>query len=133
MPTFINWFNRKYTQWVRSQPGKKEDFLRFCELLGYPPARVLDWMEGSTIPQGSEVLCLAGLFGMEVYPLLSIPEPDIEILENFQAIDSLSGKHRAQLAQAIFESYTEIEHRGIAVNSEQAKKILAAVFQKWGF
>ena len=133
MPTFTKWFKRKHTQWVRSQPGKKDDFLGFCEFLGYPPAKVLDWMNGSNIPQDTEVLCLAGLFGMEIYQLLCIPEPDPKILENFQAFGNLSGKHRAQIAQAIFESQTEIEQRGIAFNSEDAKKIFADVFQKWGF
>lgn len=103
MPKFTDWFNRQYKRWVRSQPGA-ENFLAFCSLLGYPPATVVDWIEGETIPQGPEVLSIAGLFGVKVYQTLDLPEPDEELVKIYKSFSNLSGEYQSRLAQAIFET-----------------------------
>ena len=69
MSKFSDWFKRAYKQWSRSQPGE-EDFLAFCDLLGYSPAIVLNWLQGDSLPQGAELLSIAGVFGTKVYSLL---------------------------------------------------------------
>ena len=81
MSKFSDWFNKAYNKWRKSQPGE-EDFLAFCDLLGYSPAIVLSWLQGNSIPQGAELLSIAGLFGTKVYSLLGQPEPDPELYED---------------------------------------------------
>ncbi len=63
---FSKWFFRKYRQWVRSRPDKQEDFLGFSNMLGYPLYMVSDWMSGEKIPQGPQILCVAGFLGNHV-------------------------------------------------------------------
>ena len=55
MSNFPAWFNRAYKRWSRSQAGE-EDFIAFCDLLGYPPFKVLGWMHGEFLPE-AEALC----------------------------------------------------------------------------
>jgi len=131
MSKFPDWFKREYKKWGRSQPGE-EDFLAFCELLGYSPAIVLNWLQGDSIPQGAELLSIAGLFGTKVYSLLGQPEPDPELLKIFNSFSHLKGEFRGKLAQALWETQMVMCQEGVTANSEEAKLILTETFTKWG-
>jgi hypothetical protein len=132
MSQFSDWFNREYKRWSRSQPGE-EDFLAFCALLGYLPASVMSWLQGDSIPQGAELLSIAGVFGTKVYSLLGQPEPDRELVKIYNSFSHLTGQYRGKLAQALWEAQTEIHQKGVTANSEDAKLILSEAFKKWGF
>jgi len=132
MTQFSDWFKRAYKQWSRSQPGE-EDFLAFCNLLGYPPAVVLGWLQGDSIPQGAELLNIAGLFGPNVYSLLGQPEPDPELMKIYNSFSHLSGESRSKLALALWEAQIEMQQSEIASNSDEAKIILREVLDRWGF
>jgi transcriptional regulator with XRE-family HTH domain len=132
MSKFPNWFKRAYKQWSRSQPGE-EDFLAFCDLLGYSPAIVLNWLQGDSTPQGAELLSIAGVFGTKVYSLLGQPEPDPELLKTYNSFSHLTGEFRGKLAQALWEAQTEMHQKGVTVNSEEGKLILTEAFKKWKF
>ncbi|MHB8088784.1 MAG: hypothetical protein ACYDH2_11125 [Anaerolineaceae bacterium] len=132
MSKFPDWFTREYKKWGRSQPGE-EDFLAFCELLGYPPAIVLGWLQGDMVPKGAELLSIAGVFGMKVYSLLGQPEPDQELLKIYISFSHLTGEYRSKLAHALWEALMEMSQKGLTVRSEEAKPILSQVFKKWGF
>jgi len=132
MSNFPAWFNRAYKRWSRSQAGE-EDFIAFCDLLGYPPAKVLAWLEGEQLPQGPEILSIAGTLGAEVYSTLDLPEVDPELLKIFAAFSHLHGEFRSRLAQALWEAQTKIQQSGASTNSAEAQKILAIAMQKWGF
>ena len=131
MSKFPNWFKRAYKQWSRSQPGE-EDFLAFCDLLGYSPAIVLNWLQGDSIPQGAELLSIAGLFGTKVYSLLGQPEPDPELVKIYNSFSHLTGEYRGKLAHVLWEAQTQIHQKGVTSSSEEAKSIIAEVFKKWG-
>ena len=130
MSNFPVWFNRAYKRWSRSQPGE-EDFLAFCDLLGYPSAKVLGWLHGEAIPEGSEVLNIAGSLGIEVYAILGLPEANPELLKIFNAFPHLRGNFRSNLAQALWEAQTEMEQKSVPSNSDEAKSILSEAFKKW--
>jgi transcriptional regulator with XRE-family HTH domain len=132
MSKFPDWFKRAYKQWSRSQPGE-EDFLAFCDLLGYSPAIVLNWLQGDSIPQGAELLSIAGLFGTKVHSLLDQPEPDPELVKIYNSFSHLSGESRSKLALALWEAQTEMSQKGVTASSEEAKSILYEAFKKWGF
>ena len=132
MSKFPDWFKRAYKQWSRSQPGE-EDFLAFCDLLGYSPAIILGWLQGDFIPQGAELLSIAGLFGTKVYSLLGQPEPDPELVKIYNSFSHLTGEYRVKLAHALWEAQTEMSQKGVTVRSEESKLILSQVFKKWGF
>ena len=132
MSEFSAWFTTEYQEWVRSQPGE-EDFLAFCDLIGYSPAIVLSWLQGDSVPQGAEILSITGIFGIKVYALLGQPEPDPELLKNYASFTHLTGDYRSKLANALWEAQTEMHNKRVAANSEEAKPILKASFTKWGF
>ena len=131
MSKFPAWFNRAYKRWSRSQPGE-EDFLAFCDLLGYPPSKVLGWLHDEFLPEGPEVLGIAGSLGIEVYVILGLPEADPELLKIFNAFSHLHGDFRSKLAQALWEAELEMKKISISVSSPDAGGILNASFAKWG-
>lgn len=132
MSKFSDWFNKAYKKWHQSQPGE-EDFLEFCDLLGYTPAIVLRWFQDEITPQGAELLSIAGLFGTKFYSLLGQPKPDPELLKIYQSFPHLSGEYRSKLAHALWEAQLEISKKGVTISSEKAKFILSEAFKKWGF
>jgi len=132
MSKFQDWFNRKYRQWRQSQPGE-EDFLGFCFLLGYTPQTVLAWMHGETIPQDGDVLNIAGKFGVKIFSVLGIPEPDKELLKAYESFSHLAGNLRSKAAHALWEADVEIKQKQLSPDSDEAKAVLAKVFDKWGF
>lgn len=132
MSKFPDWIKREYRRWSRSQPGE-EDFLAFCSLLGYTPETVLSWMHGESTPQNGEVLSLAGMFGVKVYKVLEMPEPDNELLKTFNSFSNLAGELRSKAAHALWEADVEIKQKQLLPESDEAKAILTKAFDRWGF
>ena len=131
MSNFPAWFNRAYKRWSRSQAGE-EDFIAFCDLLGYPPSKVLGWLHGEFIPEGPEILSIAGTLGIEAYSTLGLPAVDPELIKIYHAFSHLHGEFRSRLAQALWEAEKEMKEKGISASSPDAGGILSATFTKWG-
>ncbi len=132
MSKFPAWVNKAYKRWSRSQPGE-EDFLAFCDLLGYSTAKVLEWLHGESVPEGPEVLSIAGVLGLNVYKVLDLQKPDSELIKIFHSFSHLTGEYRSKLAHALWEAQAEMIRNGIIANSEESKLILSQAFEKWGF
>ena len=131
MSNFPAWFNREYKRWSRSQAGE-EDFIAFCDLLGYPPSKVLGWMHGEFIPEGPEVLSIAGILGVEVYQALDLPKPDPELIKIYGSFAHLTGQDRSNLALALFEVERILKEDKISTKSTEAKEIIKNTFEKYG-
>ena len=131
MSNFPAWFNRAYKRWNRSQAGE-EDFVAFCDLLGYPPSKVLGWMHGEVLPEKPEVLSIAGILGVEVYQVLDLPKPDPELLRIYGSFSHLSGQDRSNLALALLEIEKIFEEDNISTKSPEAKEIIKSTFEKYG-
>ena len=131
MSNFPAWFNRAYKRWSRSQAGE-EDFVAFCDLLGYPPSKVLGWMHGEVLPEKPEVLSIAGILGVEVYQVLDLPKPDPELLRIYGSFSHLSGQDRSNLALALLEIEKIFEEDNISTKSPEAKEIIKSTFEKYG-
>jgi hypothetical protein len=131
MSNFPAWFNRTYKRWSRSQAGE-EDFVAFCDLLGYPPSKVLGWLHGEFLPEGPEVLSIAGTCGIKVYQVLDLPMPDPELLKIYGSFSHLSGQDRSNLALALLEIEKIFEEDNISAKSPEAKEIIKSTFEKYG-
>lgn len=90
-------------------------------------------MHGETTPQNGEVLSIAGMFGIKVYKVLGLPEPDKELLKTYESFSNLAGELRSKAAHALWEADVEIKQKQLLPESDEAKAILAKVFDKWGF
>lgn len=131
MSNFPAWFNRAYKRWSRSQAGE-EDFIAFCDQLSYPPSKVLGWLHGEFLPEGPEILSIAGTLGTEVYSILGLPAVDPELMKIYHTFSHLHGEFRSRLAQALWEAEIEMKVKGISASSPDAGGILSAAFTKWG-
>ena len=131
MSNFPAWFNRAYKRWSRSQAGE-EDFIAFCDLLGYPPSKVLGWLHGEFIPEGLEVLSIAGILGIKVYQVLDLPKPEPELLKIYGSFAHLTGQDRSNLALALFEVERIFKADSISTKSAEAKEIIKNTFEKYG-
>jgi len=131
MSNFPAWFNRAYKRWSRSQAGE-EDFIAFCDLLGYPPSKVLGWMHGEVLPEKPEVLSIAGILGVEVYQVLDFPKPDPELIKIFGSFAHLTGQDRSNLALALLEVERILRENNISTKSSEAKEIVKNTFDKYG-
>ena len=132
IPSFPDWFKQEYKRWTDSQSGE-EDFLAFCSLLGYPAVTVLGWLQGDSLPEGAEILSIAGVLGMDIYPVLGKPEPDPELLDIYYSFTHLTGEYRSRLTYALWEAQSEMIQQGLIAKSEKAKSVLSKTFAKWGF
>ena len=131
MSNFPAWFNRAYKRWSRSQPGE-EDFLAFCDLLGYPPSKVLGWLHGEFLPKEQEVLSIAGILGVKVYEALNLPKSDPELIKIYKSFAHLQGQDRSNLALALLEVERILEEDNISTKSPEAKEIVKNTFEKYG-
>jgi len=131
MSNFPAWFNRAYKRWSRSQAGE-EDFIAFCDLLGYPPSKVLGWLHGEFLPEEPEVLSIAGIFGTDIYEVLDLPKPEPQLLKIYKSFAHLTGENRGKIAHALWEAQIEMSKKGVTATSEEAKSILSEAFKKWG-
>jgi hypothetical protein len=131
MSNFPSWFNRAYKRWSRSQEGE-EDFIAFCDLLGYPPSKVLGWLHGEFLPEEPEVLNIAGIFGTDIYEVLDLPKPEPQLLKIYKSFAHLTGENRGKIAHALWEAQIEMSEKGVTATSEEAKSILSEAFKKWG-
>jgi hypothetical protein len=131
MSNFPAWFNRAYKRWSRSQAGE-EDFVAFCDLLGYPPSKVLGWLHGEFLPEEPEVLSIAGIFGTDVYEVLDLPKPEPQLLEIYKSFAHLTGENRGKIAHALWDAQIEMSKKGVKDTSEEAMSILSEAFKKWG-
>jgi hypothetical protein len=125
------WFNRSYKRWSRSQAGE-EDFIAFCDLLGYPPSKVLGWLHGEFLPEGSEVLSIAGILGIKVYQVLDLPKPDPELIKIYGSFVHLTGQDRSNIALALLEVDRILKEDNISSISPAAKEIVKNTFEKYG-
>ena len=131
MSNFPAWFTRAYKRWSRSQAGE-EDFIAFCDLLGYPPSKVLGWLHGEFLPEEPEVLSIAGIFGTDIYEVLDLPKPEPQLLKIYKSFAHLTGENRGKIAHALWEAQIEMSKKGVTATSEEAKSILSEAFKKWG-
>lgn len=131
MSNFPAWFNRAYKRWSRSQAGE-EDFIAFCDLLGYPPSKVLGWLHGEFLPEEPELLSIAGILGIKVYETLDLPEPDPELIKIYGSFSHLTGQDRSNLALALHDIERILKEDKISTKSTEAKEIIKNTFEKYG-
>ena len=132
MTIFQEWFSKVYQDWCRNLSGK-EDFLAFCDFLGYPPYKVLEWLQGEEIPRGAEVLNLAANFGCEVYRTLNLEPPNPEILKIFTKFPHLDGDERSRLSIALYEIQQRAQEEGLSFTSPEGKSLVKSILTRAGW
>ena len=89
-------------------------------------------MHGEFIPEGPEILSIAGTLGIEVYKVLDLPKPEPELLKLYYRFSHLQGQDRSRLVLAIFEVERLLKEDNISTSSPEATDIIKNVFEKYG-
>ena len=94
---------------------------------------MLEWLRGESVPDGPEVLSIAGILGLNVYEVLDLQKPDSELIKIFYSFSHLTGEYRSKLAHALVEAHSEMLKKSVSAKSDEAKFILTRILKKWGF
>jgi hypothetical protein len=89
-------------------------------------------MHGEFLPEGSEILSIAGTLGKEVYQTLDLPKPDPELIKIYGSFSHLTGQDRSNLALALHDVERILKKDNISTNSPEAKEIIKITFEKYG-
>ena len=73
------------------------------------------------------------MFGTKVYSLLGQPEPDPELVKNYNSFSHITGEYRSKVAHALNEVDLWLGKEKISVESSEAKAVIKVVFYKTWF
>ena len=113
MATVKDWLNQKFNEWERSQ-GRKQSYYTFARYLEVSQSGLGQWMTGSGAPSGDDLLNIANKLGLEIYDVLGLPRPSLEVQRVTVSFANLPPDIRQSLTNAIAEA----REAGLAGSSE---------------
>ncbi len=132
MATIKDWLNQKFVEWEKSQ-GHKQSYYAFARYLEVSQSGLGQWMIGSGVPSGDDLLNIANKLGAEVYDILGLPRPNAEVQRLTVSFANLPADIRQRLASAIAESDQTLRVERLRPDSTDARKIVIDILAKWGF
>jgi len=132
MATVKDWLNQKFVEWEKTQ-GHKQSYYAFARYLEVSQSELGLWMTGSSVPSGDDLLNIANKLGVEVYDILGLPRPNIEVQRLTVSFASLPPDIRQRLASAIAESDQTLRVERLRPDSAEAHKVVVDILAKWGF
>ncbi len=132
MATVKDWLNQKFVEWEKSQ-GHKQSYYAFARYLEVSQSGLGQWMVGSAVPSGDDLLNIANKLGADVYETLGLPRPNAEVQRLTVSFAGLPADIRQRLSSAIAESDQTLRSERLRPDSAEARKIVIAVLAKWGF
>ncbi len=132
MATIKDWLNQKFAEWEKSQ-GHKQSYYAFARYLEVSQSGLGQWMIGSGVPSGDDLLNIANKLGAEVYDILGLPRPNAEVQRLTVSFANLPPDIRQRLANAIAESDTTLRVERLRPDSADARKLVIEILAKWGF
>ncbi len=132
MATVKDWLNQKFVEWEKTQ-GHKQSYYAFARYLEVSQSELGQWMIGSSIPGGDDLLNIAGKLGPEIYDILGLPRPNVEVQRLTVSFAGLPPDIRQRLASAIAESDQTLRTERLRPDSAEAHRIVVDILAKWGF
>ncbi len=131
MPSFPEWLESKYQEWLKQQP-EKQSYYSFARYLEVAHSSLTQWASGVSRPEGDDLAKLAGKLGPEVYELADQPRPSgyAQLPAEFAL---LPAAFQTRLASAIRETAALVRQQKLDPESVEAKRLTLKVFEKWGF
>lgn len=127
-----DWLNQKFTEWEQSQ-GRKQSYYSFARYLEVSQSGLGQWMTGSSVPGGDDLLMIANKLGVEIYDILGLPRPNTEMQRVTVSFASLPQDIRQRLTNAIAEADQAMRSERLRPDSAEARQIVIAALAKWGF
>jgi transcriptional regulator with XRE-family HTH domain len=131
MASCKEWLNQKFVEWEKAQ-GRKQSYYSFSRELGVSQSSLAQWMDGSAIPNGDDLLTLAEKLGPEIYESIGMPRPHAQLQRLTVAFPGLPAGLRDRLTNAIWDADQYLKANHLPAESVDAKKIVVEIFGKWG-
>jgi transcriptional regulator with XRE-family HTH domain len=132
MATVKDWLNQKFNEWEKAQGGR-QSYYAFARYLEVSQSGLGQWMAGSAAPAGDDVLNLANKLGPEVYDVLGLPRPNVELQRLTISYANLPADIRQNLSSAVSEADAALRQQRLRPDSADARKIVIEILAKWGF
>ncbi len=132
MATAQDWLNQKFVEWEKSQ-GRKQSYYAFARYLEASQSGLAQWMTGSSVPSGEDLLNIAGKLGPEIYDVLGLPRPNAEVQRLTVSFANLPPDIRQRLTNAIAEADNTLRVERLRPDSADARKMVIEILAKWGF
>ena len=132
MATLKDWLNQKFIEWEKTQ-GNKQSYYAFARYLEVSQSGLGQWMTGSAVPGGDDLLNIAKKLGADVYDVLGLPRPNAEVQRLTVSFAGLPPDIRKALSGAIAESDQTLRVERLRPDSAEAHKIAIEILAKWGF
>ncbi len=132
MATAQDWLNQKFVEWEKTQ-GRKQSYYAFARYLEVSQSGLAQWMTGSGVPGGENLLNIASKLGPEIYDVLGLPRPNAEVQRLTVSFANLPPDIRQRLANAIAESDTTLHVERLRPDSAEARTMVIEILAKWGF
>lgn len=132
MATAKDWLNQKFSEWEKTQGGR-QSYYAFARYLEVSQSGLSQWMMGSAVPGGDDLLSLAKKLGPEVYDILGLPRPNVEVQRMTVSFANLPADIRQNLSNAVAEADNSLRQERLRPDSTEARKLVIDILAKWGF
>lgn len=132
MATVKDWLNQKFMDWEKAQ-GHKQSYYAFARYLEVSQSGLGQWMVGTGVPSGDDLLSIASKLGPEVYDVLGLPRPNTEVQRVTVSFAILPPDIRQHLTGALTEAEQALRQERLRPDSADARRIVLQVLKKWGF
>ncbi len=123
---YDEWLRIKFLEWEKNS-GRRQTVTAFARYLKVKQPSLERWMNGDNPPSLKYIQILGSKLGHEIYDILGLPRP------NTIPLDQLPKQVRDRLTTAIYEVNSELDSRGISVDSSEAENIAIETLEKHGF
>ena len=103
MATAKDWLNQKFIDWEKAQ-GHRQSYYAFARYLEVSQSGLGQWMVGTGVPSGDDLLSIANKLGPEIYDVLGLPRPNAEVQRVTVSFANLPADIRERLTDAISEA-----------------------------
>lgn len=132
MATVKDWLNQKFSEWEKAQGGR-QSYYAFSRYLEVSQSGLAAWMTGGDTPLGDDLIALAEKLGPEIYDVLGLPRPNVEVQRVTVSFASLPAEMRQNLTGALSEIDQELRAQRLRSDSAQAYQAAVEILARWGF
>lgn len=113
---FAAWFNRKWAEWDTKEERRTTQ-QELAAYLDISRSAIAQYVSRRQIPEGQNLANIAKRFGPEIYEILGLPVPELDIPPEFSALEDLVR--------------SSVRAAGVPMGSPEAAKIVISIVSEW--
>jgi len=132
MATVKDWLNAKFNEWEKMQGGR-QSYYAFARYLEVGQAGLASWMSGNGVPSGDDLIAIASKLGPEIYDVMGLPRPNVEVQRLTVSFTNLPPDIRDNLTRAVTEIEQVLRQERLRPDAADARRIAIETLARWGF